>query len=297
MQHPLRATAAHMLTPPVGFCGFFEDIQALRKRPRGALRGPAPVSCRGFWERGSLPGSELASMVSSASGERFVQDSPTLGTQALHMQPPLSCLCSQDAHSLEAALGWHLTSEVWALAEAGPETQVRPGLGFGVGCGWSGAGRVRECQLRTPWGQGSRERPRLPGLQAGLGLAVPWSAVIAECSRAQHTGLVCQAPEKALGQNLSVCKRQSTRDTSGKWGEGQDAPALPLPSTLVATVPPGDWLLRPSFPPLLEQRGAETWTLRGWVPGGQGVGTGLKEKLDPSLLLPDPGVSGDLERF
>lgn len=54
-----------------------------------------------------------------------------------------------------------------------------------------------------------------------------------------------------------------TWDTSGKWGEGQDVPPLPLPLplTLVAMVPPGDWLLQPSFPPLPEQRGAGTWTL------------------------------------
>lgn len=89
LQHPLRVTAAHMLTPPVGFCGFFEDTGPSGNAHVEPCGGPAPGSRRGFWERGSLPGPELASMVSSASGGSFVQDSPTPGTQALHTQRPL----------------------------------------------------------------------------------------------------------------------------------------------------------------------------------------------------------------
>lgn len=85
LRHPLRVTGTHTLPPPVGFCGFFRDTQALRKRPLGASMGPCSCSTAlhlGPAGDSRLPGAR-PSRPSSASGlGASAQDFHTAETQA-----------------------------------------------------------------------------------------------------------------------------------------------------------------------------------------------------------------------
>ena len=72
LQHPLRVIATHTLTPPVGFCGFFGDMQVLRNRPHGVLLGPCSHAGPALCAAGA-PGTGAASQ-DPVSAEWWRQD-------------------------------------------------------------------------------------------------------------------------------------------------------------------------------------------------------------------------------
>lgn len=99
-----------------GVCGFFEDTQALRTRPRGALWACTCVLPR-LLGRGLPAWPRAASVVSSASGGVFVQAPPPDSRDQAELSrgwpgPPHAVTTSLPllpGHPLSgAALGWHL---------------------------------------------------------------------------------------------------------------------------------------------------------------------------------------------
>lgn len=135
---------------------------------------------------------------------------------------------------------------------------------------------MRECRCPPPGTRaaGEAQAPRAAGRAGLLWVHLcPGQQSLLSVLGSAHGPSVPGAGESPRAEPRCL-PASGTWDTRGKWGDRQEVPALPLrlPPALVAMVPPGDQLLQPSFPPLPEQRGADTQTLRGWEPGRQGCG-------------------------